>query len=90
MAHSKQSKKRIRQNEKRRLRNKSTGAAMRTWCKKVLQAVESGDQKAAAEILPAAIKRIDKAAKAAVIHDNTAARKKSRMERAVARMSSGS
>ena len=87
MAHSKQSKKRVRQNDKRRELNKSKTTAMRTWCKKVLQAIESGDRKAAQEMLPTAIKRIDKCAKAHVIHDNTAARKKSRMERAVAAMS---
>ena len=87
MAHSKQSKKRVRQNEKRRELNKSKTTAMRTVCKKVLEAVSSGDQKAAQEILPTAIKRIDKCAKANVIHDNTAARKKSRMERAVSGMS---
>lgn len=86
MAHSKQSKKRIRQNEIRRLRNKSKSTTMRTLCKRVLQAVESGDQKTAQETLPSAIKGIDKAAKANVIHENTAARKKSRMERAVATM----
>ncbi len=86
MAHSKQSKKRIRQNEKRRQSNKSTAAAMRTWCKKVLKAVEDGDKKVAEELLPTAIRGIDKAAKANVIHDNTAARKKSQMDRLVAGM----
>ncbi len=86
MAHSKQSKKRIRQNERARLRNKSRATAMRTWCKKVLKAVEDGDKKVAEELLPTAIRGIDKAAKANVIHDNTAARKKSRMTRAVAAM----
>ena len=86
MAHSKQSKKRIRQNERARLRNKSTSTAMRTCCKRVLKAIEDGDKKAALEMLPLAIRRVDKAAKANVIHDNTAARKKSRMTRAVAAM----
>lgn len=86
MAHSKQAKKRIRQNEKRRTLNKGKSTIMRSLCKKVLLAVEAGDKKTAAEILPTAIKGIDKAAKANVIHGNTAARKKSRMERAVASM----
>ena len=66
--------------------NKTTSTTMRTWCKKVLKAIEDGDKKAAVEMLSMAIKRVDKAAKANVIHDNTAARKKSRMSRAVAAM----
>ncbi len=86
MAHSKQSKKRIRQNERARIRNKSTSTRMRSWCRKVLKAIEDGDKKAAVEMLPMAIRRVDKAAKVNVIHDNTAARKKSRMTRAVAAM----
>ena len=83
MAHSNQAKKRIRQNMKRQLLNKATASAMRTHVKKVLQAVENGDAKAAKAALPMAIKRIDKAAKKNVIHANTAARKKSRVMRAV-------
>lgn len=83
MAHSKQAKKRIRQNERRRLHNKSVASAMRTHIKKVLRAAGEGDLETARQILPKALSRIDKAAKIHVIHKNAAARKKSRLMRAV-------
>ena len=83
MAHSKQAKKRIRQNEKRRLRNKTAASTMKTRCKKVLEAAAAGDGKQAEEHLSAALSSIDKAAKTHVIHANTAARKKSQIMRAV-------
>lgn len=86
MAHSKQAKKRIRQIEKRRLHNKAMASAMRTSVKKVLAMVEEGDKDGASAVLPIACKRIDKAAKHSVIHQNNAARKKSRIMRAVAAM----
>ncbi len=84
MAHSKQAKKRIRQTELHTLRNKDTGSAMRTWFKKVMAAVAAGDKAKAESILPMAMKRIDKAAKRNVIHDNAAARYKSRLARKIA------
>ena len=83
MAHSKQAKKRIRQNDRRRLRNKSMSSAMRTSFKRLMTAVEAGDKEAAQAALSPTLSRIDKAAKTNVIHDNAAARKKSQMMRAV-------
>lgn len=87
MAHSKQAKKRVRQNERRREDNKAIASVMRTEIKRVLAAVESGDMETAKGALPGAMRRIDKAAKRGVIHDNTAARRKSRLERAINRAS---
>lgn len=84
MAHSKQAKKRIRQNEQRRLLNKATASRMRTEVKKLMTAVEAGDAATAQQQLALTLKRIDKAAKKNVIHWNTAARKKSQAMRAVA------
>lgn len=83
MAHSNQAKKRIRQNERANLRNKACASTMRTQVKNVMKAVAAGDKAAAAEALPRALKRIDKAAKHNIIHANTAARKKSQIQRAV-------
>jgi small subunit ribosomal protein S20 len=83
MAHSKQAKKRIRQNLQHNLRNKHTGGSMRTYTKKLLEAVTAGDKKEAQRLLPIAAKHIDKAAKNHVIHANTAARKKGQIMRAV-------
>ncbi len=84
MAHTKSAKKRIRQNERDRLANKAKKSAMKTFTKKVLAAVSAGDLEGAKKVLPLAMKKIDKAAKTHVIHKNTAARKKSKVCRAVA------
>ncbi|HHI68646.1 MAG TPA: 30S ribosomal protein S20 [Planctomycetes bacterium] len=84
MAHTKSAKKRIRQNERDRLANKAKKSAMKTFTKKVLAAVAAGDLEGAKKVLPFAMKKIDKAAKTHVIHKNTAARKKSKVCRAVA------
>ena len=80
MPNTKQAKKRMRQNEERRVANKSTRSAMRTAVKKVLRA-ESKEE--AQTLLPAAMKRVDKAAKHHVIHQNAAARVKRRLSKAV-------
>lgn len=78
MPNTNQAKKRLRQDEKRRLQNKAVRSSMRTAIKKVLSA-DSPDAVAAA--MPEAMKRIDKAAKTNVIHDNAAARYKSRLSK---------
>ena len=80
MAHSKQAVKRIRTNENARLANKSVTSSMRTATKKVAKANTADD---AAAALPDAMKKVDKAAKKGIIHKNAAARKKSRLQRAV-------
>jgi len=74
--------KRNRQNEKRRLRNKSVRAEMRTRTKNAITAAENGVDDSA-EVLRLAVKRIDKAAAQGVIHKNTAANHKSRLVRRV-------
>lgn len=76
MPNNKQAKKRMRQDDERRVRNKTTRTAMKTAVKKVLQA-ESGEE--AKSRLAEAMKRVDKAAKNSVIHANAAARIKSRI-----------
>ena len=82
MANIKSQIKRNRQNEKRRLRNKSVRAEMRTRTKNALAAAENGGEESA-EFLRIAVKRIDKAAAQGVIHKNTAANHKSRLVRRV-------
>ena len=81
MPNNKQAKKRVLQNETRRQENKVVRTAMRSAIKNVVEA-ESAD--AAEAAIPAAKKRIDKAAKKNVIHANTAARYKNRVARAAA------
>ncbi|MEO6711270.1 MAG: 30S ribosomal protein S20 [Planctomycetota bacterium] len=80
MATSKQSQKRIRTNEKARTANKTIRGVMRSAVKGVTSAKDAADAKLQ---LAAAMKRLDKAAKAGVIHKNAAARRKSRLARKV-------
>lgn len=79
MPNSKQAKKRMRQDDERRIANKHIRSTMRTAVKRVL---EADSKEAAQEALPEAMKRVDKAAKINVIHDNAAARVKSRLAKA--------
>jgi small subunit ribosomal protein S20 len=81
MPHTKSAKKSLRQDEKRRLRNRAAKKAIRVQIKTFLGAIEG--EKAADE-LKAAIRRLDKAAAKSVIHPNTAARKKSQLARMLA------
>ena len=69
----------MRQNEKRRLRNRAVRSRMRTFIKKAKLAIESGDRELAEESVRQAISEIDRAAKKGVIHRNNAARRKSRL-----------
>ena len=89
MPHSSSAKKRVKQNERSRLINKAKRSAMRTQLKKVREAIDSGDRAAATKELVLAMKRIDKAAKARVIHPNKAAREKSNLQRDINRIAAG-
>jgi small subunit ribosomal protein S20 len=75
--------KRNRQNERRRLRNKSVRSELRTRSKAAVAAADTGAGDSA-EALRAAVRRIDKAAAQGVIHKNQAANRKSRLMRRVA------
>jgi len=87
MAHSRTAKKNIRQNERRRIRNKAAMSAVRTQIKKVREAIEANDAATARAELPLAEKLVDKAAKADRIHRNRAARIKSRLTKSVNKIS---
>ena len=78
--------KRMRQDEKRRIRNKGVKSAIRTAAKKVVMASEKKDTAAAKEALADMIKKIDTAAGKGVVKKNTAARKKSRMQKLINRL----
>ena len=78
MANHKSAIKRAKQNEVRRLRNRSTRSAMKTAIKKVYVAKEEAAENTA-EIFKTAQSVIAKAAKKGVLHKNTAARKTSRL-----------
>lgn len=79
MANSAQAKKRIRQNERRRLINKSRVSRIRTFVRKVEEAIASGDKAAAGDALKAAQPEIMRGVTKGVIHKKTASRKVSRL-----------
>jgi small subunit ribosomal protein S20 len=83
MANSKSAEKRFRQNDKRRDRNRALRSRMRTAVRSLRAAIDSGEAKTAAEMLPDTLSLIDATAQKQVIHRNTAARYKSRLTRAV-------
>jgi len=71
--------KRIKTNEKARLRNKSVKSSLKTAVRKFRAAADAGDAAAAATALRAASRQLDKAASKGVIHANQAANRKSAM-----------
>ena len=75
--------KRIRTNEKRRLRNKAVKSELKTYTRKVREAVEAGDKEAAVAALSVASRKLDKAVSKGVIHKNQAANRKSGLAAAV-------
>jgi len=83
LANIKSAKKRVLVNRKKAERNKSIKSAVKTSIKKVEAAVAAKDKEAAVTALQNAISTIDKAATKGVYHKNTAARKVSRLSKAV-------
>ena len=79
MANIKSQIKRIKQNEKRRLRNKSVKSSLKTAIRKFREAADAGDKETAIVAMQAASRQLDKAATKGVIHKNQAANKKSAM-----------
>ena len=72
-----------RQGVKRRARNRKNLSQLKTQVKKLRGAVSTGDGTAAKAALSETVSIIDRAAKKGVIHDNAAARFKSRLTRRV-------
>jgi len=83
VAHSLSSKKRIRQNLKRKLRNRRRMKDLKVQLRKVTDAIGERNVDAAQAELRAAIKKIDQVAAKGTLHRNTAARRKSRLQRRV-------
>jgi small subunit ribosomal protein S20 len=74
--------KRIKTNEKARLRNKSVRSSIKTAARKFRDAVTAGDAAAISNELRDASKALDIAVAKGVLHKNTAANKKSSMAKA--------
>ena len=83
MANIKSAKKRVLVNQKKADRNKSIKSAVKTSIEKVEAAVVAKDKEAAVAALANALSTIDKAATKGVYHKNNAARKVSRLSKAV-------
>ncbi|MCH8507043.1 MAG: 30S ribosomal protein S20 [Ectothiorhodospiraceae bacterium] len=79
MANSPSARKRARQAEQRRQHNKARRSMMRTQIKNVIKAIESGDKQAAEQAYQSAVPLIDRMATKGLIHQNKAARHKSRL-----------
>jgi small subunit ribosomal protein S20 len=79
MPHTSSAKKRLRQTQKRRLRNRATKKALKVQIKKVLAAAEDGPADVLKTEFNAAAKKLDKAAAKRVIHPNLASRKKAQL-----------
>lgn len=79
MANTPQSKKRARQSEARYAVNKARRSRIRTYLRKVEEALATGDQTAAADALRAAQPEMARGVTKGVLHKNTVARKISRL-----------
>ena len=79
MANSPQAKKRARQNEARFAVNKARRSRIRTFLKKVEEAITSGDKDAASTALRDAQPEMMRGVTKGVFHKNTVARKMSRL-----------
>ncbi len=83
MANHKSAIKRHKQSLVRRDRNKTVKSALRTITKKVETAISENKPEEAANVLKTAVVALDKAARKGVIHQNSAARSKSRLSKKV-------
>ena len=79
MANTAQSKKRARQSEARYTVNKARRSRIRTFLRKVEEALATGNQEAAATALHAAQPELARGVSKGVLHKNTVARKMSRL-----------
>ncbi len=79
MANTAQSKKRARQGERRAAVNKARRSRIRTFLRKVEEALASGQQGAAAQALREAQPELMRGVTKGVLHKNTASRKMSRL-----------
>lgn len=87
MANTAQAKKRVRQAQKRRTQNAGARSMLRTYIKNVVKAVAEGDKGVAEQAYKEAVPVIDRMTNKGIMHKNTAARHKSRLNKHVRAMS---
>ena len=79
MAHSKSARKRIRQTERRTIMNRARKSRIRTYLRKVEEAITAGDKAAAATAFKTAMPEMHRGVNKGVMHRNTVARSLSRL-----------
>ncbi len=83
MPNTRSAKKRLRQNEARRERNRSTKSSLRSQLRSVREAVKAGEIEKAEQEYVQAARRLDRAGARNLIHRNAAARTKSRLQKLI-------
>jgi small subunit ribosomal protein S20 len=86
LANTKQQRKRVRIAQRQRLENLRYKSSIKTHFKHLKDSVTAGEADAAAETAKKLASTIDKAAAHNAIHDNNAARKKSRVARLLSQL----
>ena len=81
MANIPSQEKRIHRAERERLENRRRTSQVKTWFRRLEDAVSSGDSSRADEEFRSLTSRIDKAVKSGALHSNNGARKKARASR---------
>ena len=79
--------KRVRQTERRTARNRANRSRLRGELRRLREALEAGEPKAAETIFRSTVSAIDKAIQKGVLHDNTASRYKARLAARLAKLS---
>jgi small subunit ribosomal protein S20 len=90
LANSRSALKRIRQNEKRREKNRIFRGRARTYVKKARLAIDAGTVEEARSATMEAVSALDKAAEKGVLHKNNASRRKGRLMKQLAQLESKS
>ncbi|MDG4554301.1 MAG: 30S ribosomal protein S20 [Candidatus Competibacter sp.] len=88
MANTAQAKKRARQAENHRQHNASMRSMLRTYVKRVIKAIQTGDKAKAESEYRTAVPVLDRMARKGLIHANKAARHKSRLNQHIREMPS--
>jgi small subunit ribosomal protein S20 len=88
MANTSSAKKAVRKIERRTAVNKSRRSEMRTYVRKVEEAIEAKDAAAAAAALHEAEPKLARAAQKGIVHENAASRKISRLTKRVKALAS--
>ncbi len=86
MAHTLSAKKAVRKTERRTEVNRNRRSRVRTYIRRVEEAIAGGDQKEAQEALQAAQPEMMRAVSKGVFHKNTGSRKISRLSRRIKAM----